>query len=160
MTEVPLSKAPIPQLLPGRRNMAAHCSGRVFTGCVCSLLCVCPLDGLNAEHEFRVWVTILGRMSLSLHITFFTSINTMPTRWMYYAHNFSTYWENVKSDDPCYQHDLRMLQRASCASKNRGSFARSFSWVFTFHRKCTWAQLYRNSLIRSQTQNNNTRTLF
>ncbi len=30
---------------------------------VCSLLCVCILDGLNAEHKFRVWVTILGRMS-------------------------------------------------------------------------------------------------
>ncbi len=35
----------------------------VFTVCVCSLLCVCTLDGLNAEHEFRVWVTILGHMS-------------------------------------------------------------------------------------------------
>ncbi len=31
--------------------------------CVCSLLCVCTLDGLNAEHKFRVWVTILGHMS-------------------------------------------------------------------------------------------------
>ncbi len=31
---------------------------------VCSLLCVCTLGGLNAEHKFRVGVTILGRMSL------------------------------------------------------------------------------------------------
>ncbi len=31
--------------------------------CVCSLMCVCTLDGINAEHEFSVWVTILGRMS-------------------------------------------------------------------------------------------------
>ncbi len=30
-TEVSLSKAPNPQLLPGRCNMAAHCSGCVFT---------------------------------------------------------------------------------------------------------------------------------
>ncbi len=39
-TEVPLSKALNPQLLPGRRSikMAAHCSGYVFTVCVCSLL--------------------------------------------------------------------------------------------------------------------------
>ncbi len=44
--------------------MAAHCSGCVFMVCVCSLLCVCTLDGLNAEHKFRVWVTILGHMSL------------------------------------------------------------------------------------------------
>ncbi len=25
---------------------------------------MCTLDGLNTEHKFRVWVTILGRMSL------------------------------------------------------------------------------------------------
>ncbi len=25
---------------------------------------MCTLDGLIAEHKFRVWVTILGRMSL------------------------------------------------------------------------------------------------
>ncbi len=34
--------------------------------CVCSRLtavCVCTQDGLNAEHKFRVWVTILGHMS-------------------------------------------------------------------------------------------------
>ncbi len=46
-TEVPLSKAPNPQLLPGRRNI---------NGCP---LYVWTLDGLNAEHEFRVWVTRL-----------------------------------------------------------------------------------------------------
>ncbi len=34
----------------------------VFTVCVCSLLCVCTLDGLNAEHKFRVWVTSLSLM--------------------------------------------------------------------------------------------------
>ncbi len=74
-TEVrPLSKAPISQLLPGRRsnngiNAPGVCSQCV---CVCSLLCVCVhccvcvftapgvysrcvcvhLDGLNAEHTF------------------------------------------------------------------------------------------------------------
>ncbi len=36
-TEVPLNKALNPQLLPGRRSV-----------CVCSLLCVCTLDDLNA----------------------------------------------------------------------------------------------------------------
>ncbi len=54
----PLSKAPIPQLLPGRRNMAAHCSGCVFTAVSVHL------DGLNAEDKFRVWVTILGHTPL------------------------------------------------------------------------------------------------
>uniref|UniRef100_A0A8C1NPC9 Uncharacterized protein n=1 Tax=Cyprinus carpio TaxID=7962 RepID=A0A8C1NPC9_CYPCA len=42
-------------------SVTAHCSGCVFT--VCSLLtAVCVhLDGLNAEHQFRVWVTILDK---------------------------------------------------------------------------------------------------
>ncbi len=39
---------------------------------VCSrFVGVCTLDGLIAEHEFWVWVTILGRMSLQ----FFTSLS-------------------------------------------------------------------------------------
>ncbi len=62
-TEVrPLSKAPNPQLLPGRRSINGC---RV---CVCVCVCVCVfvrslltavcvhMDGLNAEHKFRVWV--------------------------------------------------------------------------------------------------------
>ncbi len=75
-TEMPLSKAPNPQLLPGRRSINGCPLLRVwFTVCVCvhgvcvcSLLCVCTLDGLIAEHKFRVWVTILGRISLSLSL--------------------------------------------------------------------------------------------
>ncbi len=70
-TEVPLSKAPEPPTAPRaqKHKMAAHCSGCVFMVCVCSLLCVCTLDGSNAEHKLRVWVAILGRMSL--HFSFF-----------------------------------------------------------------------------------------
>ncbi len=46
MTEVrPLSKAPNPQLLPGRCSID------------CPLLQVCVhLDGLNAEHKFHCWL--------------------------------------------------------------------------------------------------------
>ncbi len=61
--EVPLSKAPNPQLLPERCSINGCTLLRVCVHGVCSLLCVCTLDGLNAEHEFRVWVTVLGRMS-------------------------------------------------------------------------------------------------
>ncbi len=65
-TEVPLSKAPNPQLLPGRRSIHG-CP--LCSQCVCVFtVCVCTLDGLNAEHEFRVWVTILGRMSRHFHL--------------------------------------------------------------------------------------------
>ncbi len=41
--------------------MAAHCSGCVFRACVCAL------GWVNAEHEFRVWVTVLGCMSCHFH---------------------------------------------------------------------------------------------
>ncbi len=63
--ERPLSKAPNPQLLPGR-----HSNGF-------PLLRVCVhLDGLNAEHKFRVWVTILGHTSLNYYIFFYiVSVN-------------------------------------------------------------------------------------
>ncbi len=44
--------------------------------CVYSLLCVCTLDRLNAEHKFRVWVTILGRMSRHFHCYF----HLLPTQ--------------------------------------------------------------------------------
>ncbi len=65
-----MSKAPNLQLLLGRcSNMAAHCSGCVFMVCVCVFTTVfVHLDGLNAEHKFRVWVTILGHTSL--HFTY------------------------------------------------------------------------------------------
>ncbi len=54
-------------------KLPIHCSGCVFTVCVC--VCVFTavrvhLDGLNAEHEFRVWVTILGCMSRHFTFTF------------------------------------------------------------------------------------------
>ncbi len=49
----------------------------VCSRCVCSLLCVCTLDGSNAEHKFRVWVTILGRMSR--HFLSFFSIDVQRT---------------------------------------------------------------------------------
>ncbi len=66
-TEVPLSKAPNPQLLPGRHSINGCPLLRVCVHgvCVFTAVCVCTLDGLNAEHKFRVWVTILGHMSLS-----------------------------------------------------------------------------------------------
>ncbi len=66
-TEEVLSKAPNPQLLPGRRingcSLLRVCFTVCVCVCVCSLLCVCTLDELNAEHKFQVWVTKLGRMS-------------------------------------------------------------------------------------------------
>ncbi len=55
--EVPLCKAPNPQLLPGCRSI---------NGCPLLWVCVhsvCVHFGwVNAEHEFRVWVTIFGHM--------------------------------------------------------------------------------------------------
>ncbi len=40
--------------------------------CVCVFTAVCVhLDGLIAELKFRVWVTIVGRMSRHLHFHYF-----------------------------------------------------------------------------------------
>ncbi len=63
-TEVrPLRKAPNPQLLPGRRSIGCPLL-RVCVHGVCVFTAVCVhLDGLNAEHKFQIWVTILGHTS-------------------------------------------------------------------------------------------------
>ncbi len=77
ITEVPLSKAPNPQLLPGHwSNGCPLLRVRVHCVCVCSLLtAVCVhLDGLNAEHQFQVWVTILDNTSLLLLLLLFIII--------------------------------------------------------------------------------------
>ncbi len=63
-TEVrPLSNAPNPQLLPGRRSVG------------CPLLRVCVhLDGLNAENTFHCWLYIVyvtNKAHLSLIIIIF-----------------------------------------------------------------------------------------
>ncbi len=69
------------EVRPLRKNRTHNCSLGAATIClptalgVCSLLCVCVhLDGLNAEHKFRVWVIILGHKSL--HFT--SVVHVMP----------------------------------------------------------------------------------
>ncbi len=60
----PQSWDPWARLWTPNCSSAAHCSGCVL--CVCLFTthcCVCALGWLNAEHEFRVWVTILGHTS-------------------------------------------------------------------------------------------------
>ncbi len=67
-TEVPLSKAPNPQLLPGHRNINGCPLLRVCVHGVCVFTDVCGHIGwVNAEHKFWVWVTILGCMSHHFH---------------------------------------------------------------------------------------------
>ncbi len=63
-TEPPTApRAPQHKWLPTAPGVCSRCV------CVCSLLCVCTFDGINAEHKFLVWVTILGRMSRHFHKT-------------------------------------------------------------------------------------------
>ncbi len=65
----PWARHRTPNCSPGAAALAAHCSGCVFTVCVCVCLftshcCVCVhLDRLNAEPKFQVWNTILGHTS-------------------------------------------------------------------------------------------------
>ncbi len=47
-----------------QKKMAALCSGCVFTVCVLTAVCA-HLDGLHAEHKFRIWDTTC------LHVTSF-----------------------------------------------------------------------------------------
>ncbi len=47
---------------------------------VCSLLCVCTLEGLIAEHKFRVWVTILSRMSRHFHFNLGQALQMLTTQ--------------------------------------------------------------------------------
>ncbi len=62
-TEVPLSKAPNPQLHKWLLRVCVHG--------VCVFTAVCVHFGwINAEHEFWVWVTILGCMSRHFHFHF------------------------------------------------------------------------------------------
>ncbi len=53
MTEVPLSKAPIPQLLPGRISVNGCLLLRVCVHgvCVCVHCCVCTFNGLIVDHS-------------------------------------------------------------------------------------------------------------
>ncbi len=104
--------------------MAAHCcSGCVFPVFVCSLLCVCTSDGLNAEHRFWVWVTILGRMSLHFKGTFYnasghtdlynhTSIHICP--WLVFQKPpiipLSGRWLNLVEQRASYNNFLRTLK--------------------------------------------------
>ncbi len=68
-TEVPLSKAPEPPTCSlGAQHKWLPTAPGVCSRWVCVHCCVCTLDGLIAEHKFRVWVTILGHMSR--HFTF------------------------------------------------------------------------------------------
>ncbi len=65
----PWARHRTPNCSPGTAALAAHFSGCVFMVCVCVRVCslltaVCVhLDGLNAEHKFQAWVTILGHAS-------------------------------------------------------------------------------------------------
>ncbi len=47
----------------------SECTALSHVHCVC--VCVCALGWVTVEHVFRVRVTILGCMSLSLHFTIY-----------------------------------------------------------------------------------------
>ncbi len=78
-----------PQLLPGRRsNMAAHCSGCVFTVCMCSLLCVCAHGLVKCRAQIpgmglHTWphVTSLSLFTFTFDCVFFPACgDTHKTR--------------------------------------------------------------------------------
>ncbi len=79
-TEVLLSKAPNPHLLPGGRSINGCPLLRVCVPSLCVFTAVCALGWLNVEHEFQVWVTIIGCMSLSqINTVARTDLNILNT---------------------------------------------------------------------------------
>ncbi len=70
------TEPPTAPQVPQHKKIAAHCSGCVFT------VCVCTLDGLIAEHKFQVWVTYVTSRSLSLIMNYF------------FVHSIQIYYQN------------------------------------------------------------------
>ncbi len=99
-TEVALSKAPNSQVLPGCRSINGCPLLGVHVHGVCSLLCVCTLDGSNAEHKFRVWVTILGRMSRH-SLKYIFGVNNCSSWIPAYLLSLSTYVKMYNSILKC-----------------------------------------------------------
>ncbi len=66
----------------------------VCSQCVCVHCCVCALRWVNAEHEFPVWVIILGCMSPHFHFHFHYCCSSMLH--LSETHQFlqsSSFWE-------------------------------------------------------------------
>ncbi len=84
-TEVrPMSKAPNPQLLPGRRNIG------------------CPLLRVRvAEHKFRVWVTIIGHKSPPPYsqVTYFRMVSVLVN---FYNAGCCSTWTMLENGTSCF----------------------------------------------------------
>ncbi len=128
-TEVPLSKAPNPQLLPGRHSPLLRVC--VHGVCVCSLLCVCTWIGINAEHKFRVCITILGHTSRHFHFYFnlfddwllywwCTQINTIynNNNSTHGSEEFVAYWLALECSVYLHLHTVWCKQEKDALLKN------------------------------------------
>ncbi len=103
-TEVPLSKAPNPQLLPGR------CSINGFplrAPCVCSLLCVCTLGWVMSMSHYFVTHFTLKRPSMEQPIEIWGSEWTCLIRMIPVMHLFSKVMYNLngllRSNKSCFK---------------------------------------------------------
>ncbi len=69
--------------------------------CLCSLLCVCTMHGLNAEYKFWVWVTILARMSCHFIVFFYFNNGDFHIIYscMYITYsNLTIYYYSIKGE--------------------------------------------------------------
>ncbi len=69
------------QLLPGRCSINGCPLLWVFTVCLFTAVCVCTLDGLNAEPKFRVWVICLVVCHVPFKI-YVASFKLTDTLWL------------------------------------------------------------------------------
>ncbi len=95
-TEVPLSKAPNPQLLPGRCSINGFPLLRVCVHSLCVFTAVvCTLDGINAEHRAEglrfqgngwlsphLWLFHCGRLGLSVCSGLWRLLHADWGRWL------------------------------------------------------------------------------
>ncbi len=129
-----LEQGPNHQLFLGRcSNMAVHCSGCVFTVCVFTAVFV-RLYGLNAEHKFRVWVTILGHTSLHFHsISLCLAAQIILLQTAFWMRDNSSFFLKVKiqgwiSSAHC--------SWSSCTSRRSKSHTLYLLWLFA-NRLCS-----------------------
>ncbi len=83
MTRCPWARHRTSNCSPAPQHKWLPTSTGVCSRSVCVHCCVCALEWVNAEHEFRVWLTILGCMSRHFRQYAFDLIQKRHKRYLF-----------------------------------------------------------------------------
>ncbi len=109
-TEPPTApRAPQHKWLPTAPGVCVHC-------------CVCALGWVNADHKFRVWVSILGCMSHPFHFQVTPSFPSFTCKIV-----FCLLWNGRKPTV-----SLLFISSITCKAQN------AKAWACTKSHLCTW----------------------